>query len=164
MNTFSSLPACVSVFAMCFAVVAAVAEPALDVAGMDPRISPRDDFYQYVNGGWLAKNPIPPEFTSWGAFTELDERNRVTLHEILEGLSRPEGNEKAEPGSIERKLGDFYASGMDEAAIDREGTDSLKGELSRIEEIQDKAGFASEIAKLHGEGVAALFDLDGDQD
>src|SRR5262249_23626544 len=88
-----------------------------------------DDFYQYANGGWLAKNPIPPEFSIWGGFVQLAERNRAILREILEKAAQSDSLEKAEPGGIQQKLGDFYASGMDEAAVNREGIAPISANL-----------------------------------
>ena len=58
--------------------------PAIDPANMDPRVKPGDDFYQSANGSWLERTPIPPEYSRWGSFQELVERNNATLHEILE--------------------------------------------------------------------------------
>jgi putative endopeptidase len=152
------------IFAICFGAVAIVPEPTLDLSSIESGFSPGDDFYQYANGGWLARNPIPPEFSIWGGFVELAERNRAILHEILEKTAQADSLAKAEPGSIQQKLGDFYASGMDESTINREGISPLQRELGRIDQVQDKAEFASEIADLHAKGLGPLFDLDGDQD
>jgi putative endopeptidase len=145
-------------------VVALSAGTTLDLAAIDSRISPGDDFYQYANGAWLAKNPIPPEFSIWGGFVQLAERNRAILHEILEKTAHADSLAKAEPGSIRQKLGDFYASGMDEASINGEGIAPLKAELNRIDQVQGRTGFTSEIADLHGKGLGPVFNLDGDQD
>jgi len=153
-----------SVFAMCFGVVAEVLGPTLDLSSIEARVSPGDDFYQYANGAWLARNPIPPEFSIWGGFVELAERNRAILREILEKTAQADSLAKAEPGSIQQKLGDFYASGMDEATVNREGIRPLQTELRRINQLQDKAEFASEVADLHTKGLDPVFNLDGDLD
>jgi len=136
----------------------------LDLTAIDSRVSPGDDFYQYANGGWIAKNPIPPEFSIWGGFVQLEERNRAILHEILEKTAQRDSLQMAEPGRIQQKLGDFYASGMDEVAVNGEGIAPLKAELNRIDQVQDRTGFASEIADLHAKGLDPVFNLDGDQD
>jgi putative endopeptidase len=81
---------------------------------MDPSAPPCKDFYRYADGGWLKKNPIPADYPSWGAFNELDERNREILHQTLEKLV---AGQPAASGSEERKLADFYASCLDEPAI-----------------------------------------------
>src|SRR5437867_9518670 len=61
-------------------VPAAPASRGLDPGDMDPSAPPCGDFYRYADGGWLKKNPIPADYPSWGAFNELDERNREILH------------------------------------------------------------------------------------
>jgi putative endopeptidase len=152
------------VFAICFGAIAVAPGPTLDLSSIESGVSPSDDFYQYANGSWLARNPIPPEFSIWGGFVELAERNRGILHEILEKTAQADSLAKAEPGSIQQKLGDFYASGMDEGTINREGISPLQTELRRIDQVQNEAEFASEIADLHAKGLDPLFNLDGDQD
>ena len=152
------------VFAICFGAIAVAPGPTLDLSSIESGVSPSDDFYQHANGGWLARNPIPPEFSIWGGFAELAERNRAILHEILEKTAQADSLAKAEPGSIQQKLGDFYASGMDEGTINREGVSPLQTELRRIDQVQNEAEFASEIADLHAKGLGPLFNLDGDQD
>src|SRR3984893_11493070 len=164
MKLFFQLSGSLFVFALCCGIAVGVAGPTLDLANIDSKTSPGDDFYQYANGGWLASNPIPPEFSIWGGFVELAERNRAILHEILENASRPDSLSKAEVGSVQQKLGDFYASGMDEARVNAEGITPLKPVLSRIDQIQNKADLASEIADLHAKGLGPVFNLDGDQD
>jgi putative endopeptidase len=149
---------------LCFDVAPLTAGPTLDLAGLDSKISPGNDFYQYANGVWLATNPIPPEFSIWGGFVELAERNRAILHEILENTAQPESLAKEEPGSIQQKLGDFYASGMDEATVNADGIAPLKAELDRIDGVKNSTEFAPEVADLHGRGLGPVFNLDGEQD
>ena len=74
-----------------------------------------DDFYQYANGGWIAKNQIPAAFSTWGITSPLREKNIAVLHEILEAAAK---NTAAPKGSNEQKIGAFYASCMDEAKIE----------------------------------------------
>ncbi len=87
------------------------------VANMDTSVSPCVNFYQYACGTWLAKNPIPPDRSSWGRFDALEERNLQILREILEKASADDPKRSA----AEQKIGDFYASCMDEKAIDAKG-------------------------------------------
>jgi putative endopeptidase len=140
---------------------AAPASRGLDPADMDPSAPACVDFYQYGNGGWTKKNPIPADYPSWGAFNELDERNRETLHQTLEKLA---AGTPAAPASEEQKLRDFYASCMDEAAIEAAGISPLQGELDRIAAIRDRAALQEEIARLQERGVNALFQFGSEED
>ena len=117
----------------------------IDPADMDPSASPCVDFYRYADGGWLKKNPIPSDYPSWGAFNELDERNREVLHQILEKLSRDRS--AAAPGSEERKLGDFYAACMDETTVEAQGITPLAPALARIDRISSVPELARERSR-----------------
>ena len=139
---------------------AAPARHGIDPADMDPAAKPCDDYYQYADGGWMKKNPIPPEFPAWGSFNELRERNRTAMRQILERLA----GEKHPAGSEEQKLGDFYASCMDETAIEAAGARPIAPELARIEKIATRADLDREIARLHELGVRAVFHYGSQQD
>src|ERR1700732_3067839 len=97
--------------------------PPLDPKNMDTSIKPQDDFYLYANGGWIKRNPIPPEFSRWGSFNMLAEQNNDALHTIAEKAAtvapkvatRP-NPEKAAAVDLQ-KVGDFYASGMNEKVV-----------------------------------------------
>jgi putative endopeptidase len=140
---------------------AAPASGGLDPADMDPNATACGDFYQYADGGWLRKNPVPADYPSWGAFNELDERNREILHQTLEKLA---AGPPAAAGSEERKLADFYGSCMDETAIEAAGITPLRGELDRIAAIRDVASLQEEIARLQERGVSALFQVGSEED
>ncbi|HZC36698.1 MAG TPA: M13 family metallopeptidase, partial [Chthoniobacterales bacterium] len=142
----------------------AAESPIIDPANLDTRVKPGDDFYQYANGGWLARNPIPPEYSRWGSFQELIERNYATLHEILEESSARLAKGEAPPGSVRQLVGQFYASGMNEQQINAEGARPLQSELQAIAQITDRKQLASVIGHLHRLGVGALFDITGGQD
>src|SRR5213078_3076707 len=102
-----------------FSVTAIVGQSAhFDTAGMDTKTAACADFYQYANGGWLAANPIPAAYSAWGVANILNEKTRDTLHEILEEAAK---NTAARKGSNEQKVGDYFASCMDEAKIEAEG-------------------------------------------
>ena len=140
-----------------------VASPSrgLDPTDMDTTAKACVDFYQYGNGGWTKKNPIPADYPSWGAFNELDERNREILHQTLEKLS---SGPAPASGSEDRKLADFYASCMDEAAIEKAGLAPLQPELDRIAAIRDRASLQAEITRLQQAGVNALFQSGSEED
>ena len=86
--------------------------PPLDPRNMDMSVKPGDNFYLYANGNWLKNNPVPPEYSRWGSFNELIEKNNDALHEIAEKAAA----EKSDSPDVQ-KVGDFYASGMNEAEI-----------------------------------------------
>jgi putative endopeptidase len=138
--------------------------PVIDPANLDTRVKPSDDFYRYANGGWMERNPIPPEYSRWGSFQELVERNYATLHEILEDSSAQLAKGEAATGSVRQLVGQFYASGMNEEQINAEGARPLQSELQAIEQISDRKQLASAIGHLHRLGVGALFDITGGQD
>ncbi len=122
---------------------------------MDPAISPCKDFYTYANGAF-DKVPIPGEYSAYGVNQELDERNFAILKEILERSARTGGPK----GSVVQRVGDFYAAGMDEATIDREGLRPLAPWLSRIQEIADPKELIAVIAQLQAQGLDVGFRLD----
>src|SRR6476661_10594934 len=103
----------------------------IDRSTFDLSVKPGDDFYNYVNGNWIKRNPIPPEYSRWGAFPKLRDDNLLALREILDDLSK-----QTETLSDERrKLRDFYQTAMDEPAIERLDASPLKPSLENIEKI-----------------------------
>jgi putative endopeptidase len=128
---------------------------------LDKTCKPCEDFYHYASGEWLAKNPVPPAYPAWGRFNELAERNRELLHQILESAA---ANKQASPGSNEQKIGDFYASCMDEKQINAAGAKPLDAEFALIDAIRSTQELQAEVARLQGMGVRALFDFGSTQD
>ncbi|GMU57921.1 MAG: peptidase M13 [Candidatus Xenobia bacterium] len=136
------------------------AQEGLDLKDLDPKVSPCSDFYQYANGGWLARNPIPADRARWGAFNALLDRNQQILHKILEQAALA----KSAPGSIEQKIGDFYASGMNVEQIDQAGLAPLKPLLDKIDAVKTEQELQTVIAELHMVGVNAYFNFYSQQD
>jgi putative endopeptidase len=132
-----------------------------DLASLDKNTAACADFYQYANGGWLAANPIPAAYSSWGVGNLLDEKNRDVLHEILEAAAK---NTNAKKGSSEQKVGDYYATCMDEAKIESEGLKPLAPAFDQIAKIKDVAGLQDAIAHFHSMGLHVLFNSDSTQD
>src|SRR6266699_1626591 len=121
-----------------------------DRSNMDTSVAACANFFQYANGGWIARNEIPAAYPRWGNFNDLAERNRDKLHEILDAAAK---NTKAPKGSNEQKLGDYYGSCMEEEAIEAAGTKPLGVYFERIGKIKDPRELTSEIARLHLIGV-----------
>jgi len=107
------------------------------LAGMDRSVLPGADFNQYANGAWLKATEIPADRSSTGVGRELSELTDQRTAELIRGT-----DSNAAPGSDERKVADFYASYMDEAAIEAKGVTVLKPELARIAAISDRAKLA----------------------
>jgi putative endopeptidase len=133
----------------------------VELSIIDKTCKPCEDFFHYASGIWLKENPVPAAYPSWGRFNELAERNREQLHQILE---QEAANTAAAAGSNDQKIGDFYASCMDEKQINAQGAKPLEQEMGRIDAIQSAADLQAEIARLQGLGVGALFDFGSTQD
>ena len=133
----------------------------LDLANLDRSVSPCADFYQFANGGWMKKNPIPAAYPRWGSFTILQEHNQDVLHTILDDAAK---DKSAQPGSNWQKIGDFYASCMDESAIEAAGIKPLEPEFVRIAQMKDAASLQAEVARLQNEGVDAIFNFGSQTD
>lgn len=140
---------------------AAEALPAIDEAALDRSTPPCDDFFQFACGGWIAHTEIPPDRSFWHrGFSVIRERNDRELRDILEAAAA--GRMSSDP--FADKLGDFWASCMDEAAVEAHGLDDLRAEWARVDAVQDRAGLADAIARLHGAGVLDPFPMYADQD
>ncbi len=120
-----------------------------------------EDFYQYANGGWIAKNEIPPAFSTWGITSPLREKNIATLRQILEDAAR---NTSAPAGSNEQKIGAFYASCMDEAKIEQLGAEPIAAEIVVINKMKSPRDLPATLAHLHRIGVPGIFNFGAGQD
>ena len=124
---------------------------ALRASDRDASADPGVDFYRFANGGWLDANPIPAGYGSWGSFEEVSRRNELTLRELLERAA-------AEPvDELDRLLGDAFAAGLDVAAIEAAGLESIAPLLREIEAAEDHAAVLALLPTLHRSGVFALF-------
>src|SRR5436190_23115741 len=120
--------------------------PPLDPQNMDTSVKPQDDFFMYANGGWIKRTEIPPEYTRWGSFNELIERNNDALHDIAQKAQNIHLDPRIAPEP--QKVGDFFASGMDEKTIDSLRTKPLDDEFKAIDAIKDRNDLLKEIARL----------------
>src|SRR5436309_1247938 len=139
----------------------APASPTFDRSSLDTTCAPCRDFFQFANGGWLARTEIPGEFPSWGSFNELYEHNLDVLHDLLEAAAR---DSVAPPGSNRGKLGRFYGTCMDSAAAEAAASRPLQPELDRIGAVNAVADVQGEVARLQRAGITALFTFTSDQD
>lgn len=134
---------------------------AIDPANMDTGIKPGDNFYLYANGNWIKNNPIPPEYSQYGAFTMLYEENQKQLKELVDKVS---SDKTAKQGSIAQKIRDFYNSGMNTEAINKLGINAINEELAAIEKIKSKTDVEKQIAAMHKTGTYPLFYFYADAD
>jgi putative endopeptidase len=127
--------------------------PPLDASLWDPGIQPADDFYNYVNARWLAANPVPAEYPMWGAYVELDHRNKELTHRLLQDAAAT-----GQAGDfVTRLVGDYFAAGMDEVGIAAAGIEPLRPYLDRIDAISSVEDLRAVDLDLHRIGAGALF-------
>jgi predicted metalloendopeptidase len=114
---------------------------------MDTTCKPCTDFWRYVNGTWLDKNPIPADKSSWGTFGVLTDANRERIRTILEAAR---ADTSAKPGTERRKMGDLYASCMDTSAIDARGLAPLQPDFDRIAKIETAKDLDAALTYFQG--------------
>jgi putative endopeptidase len=139
---------------------AAPARP-IDSANLDTSAKPCEDFFQFADGGWLKATAIPADRGRYGSFEEVADRNRAILRQILEETAARTDWPK---GSVRQKVGDFYAAGMDEAAIEKAGTKPLDPWLAKVDALKSNAELPALLAELHGRRLPAGFALRIGQD
>ena len=120
---------------------AAIGKWGFDIEGMNAAVKPGDDFYEYANGTWLKSNTIPPDLTSWGAFTKLAVDTETQVHDLLETVPA-----NAAPGSAEQKVHDYYRSFLDVDTIEKAGPAPAAAGLAEI----NGAKTHTDIARLMG--------------
>lgn len=130
-------------------------KPAIDIEQLDPEIRVQDDLFRHVNGPWLRTAEIPADRATAGAFVSLFDEAEKKVREIIEGCR--DGDFPA--GSEERKIGDLYASFMDEDRAEELGATPLEPELAQVDAITDVAGFVRTLGALERSGVSSVFGL-----
>ena len=127
---------------------------------LDKTIDPCTDFYAFACSKWQAANPIPADRSSWGRFNELDQRGEYIVREILEKTTADQPGRAAN----ERKIGDYYASCMDESAVEKAGAKPLDPDFESIAGLRFKQDLPKEIIRLHREGADVLFGFGSNSD
>jgi predicted metalloendopeptidase len=115
----------------------------VDTANIDPSVRAQDDFFVNLNGKWLAKTEIPSDKSSWGSFEKLDDDTKPQLRAIIEAAA---ANPDKANGTDAQRIGDFYASYMDEAKLEQLGLSPLRAELDRVAALKDKKDIPALIA------------------
>jgi putative endopeptidase len=123
----------------------------IDVAGMDRSVAPGDDFYKYANGTWDRTTAIPDDRSSWGGFAILRDLSDQRTRAVIEAAA----GDAASGGALSQKIGDLYASFMDEAAIEANGIAAVKPELDAIAAARTPA----DIARIFGQGQRSGLDV-----
>ncbi len=126
---------------------------AIDPANIDTTVRPQDDFYHYANGMWIKNNPIPGSEVRWGAFNVLQDNTYKKLKVLLEEASAA----NAKKGTNEQKVGDFYATAMDSATIEKQGMSVIADELKMIGDIKSKDDVLAVAAQMQRKALAPMF-------
>ena len=133
----------------------------IDPANMDLSVKPCDDFFHYANGNWMKNNQIPGAYDQWGSFNILAEQNNLVLKGILENAA---ADASAPQGGNKRKIGDFFAAGMDSSAIEAMGWKPIAGDLNRIEAMKNSKDVQAELALQHSMNIQPVFGFGSEQD
>ena len=137
----------------------------IDTTNIDRSVRPQDDFYRFVNGGWLKRTEIPGDATGVSAFQELSDRSRKGMHELFEEAARPTKTAPDQRASVKlqsangpteaerKKIGDLYASYMDSARIEKLGLAPLAGEMKAIAALKSADQLPATFAHFARLGV-----------
>jgi putative endopeptidase len=150
-RTIHLLPAAVLAAALACSTRQPATKADLDLAGMDTSVAPGDDFNAYTNGGWIKSTPIPADKSSYGIDAILADLTRKRTLSLIEDA----GKSGSASGDV-RKVGDFYASYMDEASIESKGIAPLKPQLDAFAAIADRTALARTLGSQLRADVDAL--------
>ncbi|MEO5582610.1 MAG: M13 family metallopeptidase N-terminal domain-containing protein, partial [Saprospiraceae bacterium] len=135
-------------------IISGMAKPDFIFENLDTTISPAKDFFQYANNGWIKKNPIPADQSSWGIGNLVLEENIKRLRQISEVAA---AKNSASPGTPDQMIGDFWASGMDSAKIEKDRLTYLKPYLNQIDKIKDIPSMMELVASFKKIGSSTFF-------
>ena len=136
--------------------------PSLDLSSMDPGVDPCVDLFHYACGGWIRKNPIPPDKASWSVYGKMEDDNERLLWGILETSARPVAGRTP----AQQKVGDYFAACMDQPAIREAGMAPLMKDLAAVQDLGSVGDLARLLGRLHIEsrGNEFLFGFGSNQD
>lgn len=126
----------------------------IDKSNMDLSAKPGDDFYTYASGTWIKNNPVPAKETRWGSFNQLRDFNINAVKTIL---NKAINNKSVAPGSVEKRVGDFYTAGMDSLTIEKLNISPIKADLERIQTVSDLNGIINHAALMRTYGAGSPF-------
>ena len=132
---------------------AAETKPDVLAGNIDSTVRPQDDFFDYANGGWIKRNPIPGDLSSWGIGQVVNEENLKRLRELSEKAAAANARE----GTPDQKIGDFWTTGMDSAKIEADGLKPIQPQLDKINAITDVNSLVRTVAELKILGSGTLF-------
>jgi putative endopeptidase len=122
----------------------------IDPANMDLSVKPGDDFYRYASGTWIKNNPVPAKETRWGTFNELREFNIQAVRSLVEQAA---ADKNAAPGTVSKRVGDFYAAAMDSITIEKLGYTPIKADLEKIKQLTSVPAVLDHIAYMRTSGI-----------
>jgi len=125
--------------------VAAAQSAGLDRSGFDAKVRPQDDLFKAVNGQWIKDTPMPADKADYGTFIQLRDRSDERVRKLVEELAAGKPS-----GGIEQKIGDYYRSYMDEAAIDKAGLAPVKPWFAQVDALKNKADLVVLMGRLQG--------------
>lgn len=126
----------------------------MDLKNFDTSVSPKEDFYQYCNGGWMKTHPLTPEYSRFGMFDMMRENAREQLKDLILNLSKHE--DAKTQGTIAQKVSDLYSMGMDEERLNKEGASPLRPLLDKIAYADTDLHLEQLLAWQHS-GVGSSF-------
>ena len=125
----------------------------IDLANLDTTAIPQNDFYQYACGGWMANNPLTPEYSRFGSFDKLGLQNLEQVNGLIQDIAA----NKQPKGSIAQKIGDLYNMAMDTARRDQEGIAPVQATLDEIEAIRSREDLSAALGKAMDYQLWAMY-------
>jgi len=130
----------------------------IDTSELDPLVRPNDDLFRHVTGQWMARTAIPEDKARYGSFHVLAEEAEKAVRDIITGIA------EAPAESVERKVGDLYASFMNVEFIDSQGITPIESQLAVTANVSTVSQLLDTVARLERHGVGGFFDIFVDND